>query len=61
MKTGDQTKMALGEVVTGNYFQLLGVRAAIGRTLLPDDDRPGAQRAVVVQRRPRRSNTALRC
>ena len=48
MKTGDRTRMALGEVVTGNYFQLLGVGAAIGRTLLPDDDRPGAQRAVAL-------------
>jgi hypothetical protein len=24
-----------GELVTGNYFQILGVRAARGRTLLP--------------------------
>jgi predicted permease len=27
-----------GELVTGNYFQMLGVGAAIGRTLLPEDD-----------------------
>lgn len=26
------------EMVTGNYFQLLGIRAQIGRTLLPSDD-----------------------
>ena len=44
MKTGDQSRMALGEVVTGNYFQVLGVRAALGRTLLPADDQPGAPR-----------------
>ena len=48
VKTSDQSRMALGEVVTGNYFQLLGVPAAIGRTLLPDDDRPGAPRVVVI-------------
>ncbi|HJZ97019.1 MAG TPA: ABC transporter permease [Candidatus Solibacter sp.] len=30
--------IAVGELVTGNYFQMLGVRAAIGRTLLPEDD-----------------------
>ena len=48
MKTRDQSRMALGEVVTGNYFQMLGVRAAIGRTLLPEDDRPGAARALVL-------------
>ena len=37
-----------GEAVTGNYFQVLGVRAAHGRTLLPDDDRPGAAPVVVI-------------
>ena len=44
VKMSDQSRMALGEVVTGNYFQVLGVKAAIGRTLVPDDDRP-ARRA----------------
>jgi predicted permease len=29
---------AAGEVVTGNYFPLLGIEALIGRTLLPEDD-----------------------
>jgi len=28
-----------GELVSGNYFETLGVRAALGRTLVPDDDR----------------------
>ncbi|MEX2271406.1 MAG: ABC transporter permease [Vicinamibacterales bacterium] len=28
-----------GQLVTGNYFALLGVRAAIGRTIGPEDDR----------------------
>jgi predicted permease len=28
----------LGELVTGSYFPLLGVDAALGRTLLPEDD-----------------------
>jgi predicted permease len=27
----------MGELVTGNYFQMLGVSAALGRTLLPED------------------------
>jgi putative ABC transport system permease protein len=27
-----------GQLVTGNYFQVLGVDAAVGRTLTPDDD-----------------------
>ena len=51
VKTGERSRMALGEVVTGNYFQVLGVGAALGRTLLPDDDRPGAPRAAVIAHR----------
>ncbi len=45
---GDHPRLALGEVVTGNYFQLLGVHAELGRTLMPDDDRPGAPRVVAI-------------
>src|SRR5262249_23618158 len=38
-----------GEVVTGNYFNLLGVNAALGRTLLSSDDlTPGAHLVVVI-------------
>jgi putative ABC transport system permease protein len=38
-----------GEVVTGNYFNLLGVNAVLGRTLLPEDDQtPGASPVVVI-------------
>ena len=51
VKAGDRSRMALGEVVTGNYFQVLGVVPALGRTLLPDDDRPGAPRATVISHR----------
>jgi predicted permease len=29
---------ATGELVSGNYFQTLGVQAAVGRPLLPEDD-----------------------
>jgi predicted permease len=35
---GESTGRATGELVSGNYFQVLGVRAALGRTLLPEDD-----------------------
>ena len=48
VKAGDRSRMALGEVVSGNYFQVLGVGAALGRTLLPEDDRKGAPRATVL-------------
>ena len=51
VKMSDQSRMALGEVVTGNYFTLLGVPATIGRTLLPEDDRPGAPRVVTLSHR----------
>ena len=51
VKLGDDSRLALGEVVTGNYFQVLGVGTAIGRTLLPEDDRPGAPRAAVLSYR----------
>ena len=51
VKTSDQSRMTLGEVVTGNYFDLLGVRAAVGRTLQPQDDVAGAPRVVVLSHR----------
>src|SRR5829696_2439084 len=38
-----------GYVVTGNYFEVLGVKAALGRVLTPDDDRqPGGHPVAVV-------------
>jgi predicted permease len=39
---GDRTERVDAELVSGSYFPVLGVTAAIGRTLTPDDDRvPG--------------------
>lgn len=44
-----QSERASGEVVSGNYFNVLGVSAALGRTLTPEDDRtPGAHPVVVI-------------
>jgi putative ABC transport system permease protein len=37
-----------GQVVTGNFFDVLGVPAAIGRTLTPEDDRTGSPVRVAV-------------
>ena len=51
VKLTDRSRLAMGETVTGNYFQMLGVRAIVGRTLLPDDDKPGAPRVVVISYR----------
>src|SRR5437763_15672738 len=30
-----RSRLAMGEIVTGNYFGMLGVKAAVGRTILP--------------------------
>jgi predicted permease len=38
----------LAEVVTGNYFQMLGVNAVLGRTLLSEDDVDRGGHAVVM-------------
>jgi predicted permease len=47
--TGNGTaRMANGELVTGDYFSTLGVGAAVGRTLGPDDDTLAASPAVVL-------------
>jgi predicted permease len=51
MKVTDRARLAMGETVTGNYFQLLGLKAAAGRTLLPEDDTAGAPRVAVISYR----------
>ncbi len=49
VKSGSETKRKLGEVVTGNYFDALGVHAELGRTFTPDDDKvPGGEPLVVL-------------
>ncbi|MBA3886819.1 MAG: ABC transporter permease [Acidobacteria bacterium] len=46
---GDRTERVQAELVSGTYFQTLGIGPALGRTLLPDDDRaPGAAPFVVL-------------
>jgi len=44
----DTPRLAVGILVTGNYFELLGVRPQLGRPLDPGDDRQGAAERVVV-------------
>jgi hypothetical protein len=51
VKLTDRSRLVLGETVTGNYFQMLGVRAIAGRTLVPDDDKAGAPRVAVISYR----------
>src|SRR5262249_30209147 len=51
LATDTGARLAMGETVTGNYFRVLGVGAAVGRTIVPDDDAPGAQPVVMVSYR----------
>jgi predicted permease len=44
-----QSEFAHGELVSGNYYQMLGVRPWLGRLLSPEDDRtPGAHPVAVI-------------
>jgi predicted permease len=43
-----QPGRADGELVSGTFFSTLGVQPALGRTLIPDDDRIGASPAAVI-------------
>src|SRR6266404_3025979 len=44
-----QTERGSGELVSGNYFEVLGVQPALGRLFTLDDDKvPGAQPVVVL-------------
>jgi putative ABC transport system permease protein len=45
---GRASRPLWGEAVTGNYFQVLGVRAELGRTLLPSDEVAPGRHPVVV-------------
>src|SRR5215470_1443144 len=43
------TERALGELVSGNYFDVLGVRPALGRLLAPaDETSPGGRQVAVL-------------
>jgi predicted permease len=43
-----QAELATSFIASGTYFDVLGVRAAIGRTFTPDDDTPAAPPVVVI-------------
>ena len=47
--TNDQAERIEGALVSGNYFDVLGVKAELGRTFLPDEDKtPGASPVAVI-------------
>jgi predicted permease len=46
---GGQSERAVGEMVSGNYFETLGVKPFLGRLISPEDDRtPGAHPVAVL-------------
>ena len=48
LDSGEGLREVRSEVVTGNYFDVLGLRPALGRFLSPEDDRHGSEFAIVV-------------
>jgi putative ABC transport system permease protein len=49
---GAEAELVDGAIVTGNYFEVLGVRAALGRLITPADDQaPGAHPVVAISHR----------
>src|SRR5262245_18114905 len=49
LSDGNATERVIGQVVSGNYFAVLGVLPALGRFFLPEEDRtPGAHPVVVI-------------
>src|SRR5262249_32676220 len=48
----DRPDQINGAIVTGNYFDMLGARAALGRAISPEDDRtPNAHPVIVISNR----------
>jgi macrolide transport system ATP-binding/permease protein len=48
VQTGDQTIVAGGEMVSGNFFRVLGVSPILGRAILEDDADPAAANTAVI-------------
>ncbi len=46
--TEDGADLLMGEMVGGDYFEVVGVQAALGRTIGPSDDRPDAPKVIVL-------------
>ena len=48
LELGGEVQPVAGQIVTGNYFRVLGTRMAMGRSFLPDEDRPGTDARPVI-------------
>ena len=51
LSMGDRSRIVFGQIVTSNYFTMLGIQPMLGRLLVPADDDPGAARVVVLSHR----------
>ncbi|MET0551897.1 MAG: ADOP family duplicated permease [Vicinamibacteria bacterium] len=51
VRTPGGTQLAPVQVTSGNFPAVLGMTAALGRTLLPTDDQPGAEPAAMLSHR----------
>src|SRR6187549_1486267 len=51
LSLGDRSRLAMGQVVTANHFDVLGIRPERGRLLRATDDEPGAPKVVVLSHR----------
>ncbi|MBP1596232.1 MAG: hypothetical protein H6Q05_1609 [Acidobacteria bacterium] len=48
LSAGGEPERVVGAIVTGNYFDVLGIKAAAGRTFLPEEDDVEGRNPVVV-------------
>ena len=53
-----RAEIANAFISTGNYYRVLGLTASPGRTILPDDDRPGAPAVATISHKYWRSRLA---
>ena len=61
VRTADRAEVVLGHVVSGNYFEVLGVSPAMGRAFLPEEDQaPGARSVAMLSYRPPQQNLWVR-
>ena len=51
LSLGDRSRLVVGQVVTANHFDVLGIRPERGRLLRATDDDPGAPKVVVLSHR----------